>query len=197
MRFAVARQIGPLLAPLLSSARLVSMTASRTHGVAISSAFDAGNIEVVDDKGGVVGLKIKQDPYTELEKKNHMQWFALRATVTSEQMPAAPTKYEVLNAGDVSFPGAWEGTEIVASVDRKTWTRVESTTYDKARKVLCWEWQHTADAPSVYFAYFDLYSYERQLDLVAACAAATAPGSAALELRPSSTGRAQLLSASA
>ena len=151
------------------------MTAS-THGVSVSSAFDAGNIELVEQKGGVVGLRIKSDPYTELEKKHHMQWFALRATSAGEQ-PAAPTKYEILNAGDVSFAGAWEGSEVVASVDRQTWTRVESTTYDKARKALCWEWTHTADAPSVFFAYFDLYSYERQLDLVARCAAATgAPG---------------------
>ena len=38
---------------------------------------------------------------------------------------------------------------------------------------MCWTYAHTASTPSVYFAYFDPYDYERQLDLVARCAAAS------------------------
>ena len=44
---------------------------------------------------------------------------------------------------------------------------------DEERGVLSWQWSRTrplVDPPSVYFAYFDLYSYERHL--VAKCAAA-------------------------
>ena len=47
----------------------------------ISSTFDAGNIEVVSISDDVQ-LKIKPDPYTELEKKHHFQWFAFRAVVS-------------------------------------------------------------------------------------------------------------------
>ena len=59
------------------------------------------------------------------------------------------------------------------STDMRTWQRVESTTYDAAKGALCWDFDHSA-APSVIFSYFDLYPYERQLALVADCAAAGA-----------------------
>ena len=142
-----------------------------TGPVTISSCFDAGNAEVVGFSDVTVRLKIKADPYTVLEKKTHMQWFAFRATPSS----AATTKvkYELVNAGDVSFPDAWPGSEVCYSLDKKTWGRVKSTAYDGETKVLSWTFDHAA-SPSgagVYFAYFDLYPYERQLELVAKCAA--------------------------
>ena len=55
--------------------------------VSISDAYDAGRIDLVgirdrkDEKGDavaskVVSLRIKPDPYTELEEKSHFQYFA-------------------------------------------------------------------------------------------------------------------------
>ena len=112
----------------------------------------------------MVKLNIKPDPYTELEKKAHMQWFAFRATADS----AAETTvaYEIVNAKDCSFAAAWAGSSVCYSTDKETWKRVGSTAYDEASGVLHWEWTHAGTESSVYFAYFDLYSYERHLALV-------------------------------
>lgn len=182
MLFIASRSI---VASLLSVRR--SSTVAATAGgnlaggikgtVSVSSAFDAGNIDLVEQRDAV-RLRIRPDPHTELEDKTHMQWFAFRSTLDTGGQPGATTIYEIENAGDCSFPQAWVGSEVVVSHDRKSWWRVDSTQYDEASGTLSWEWEHTASQPSAYFAYFDLYPYERQLDLVARCAAATlsAPG---------------------
>ena len=80
--------------------------------------------------------------------------------------------YDV-DAGDASYADAWAGSKVCYSTDMRTWQRVESTSYDAAKGALCWDFDHSA-APSVIFSYFDLYPYERQLALVADCAAAGA-----------------------
>lgn len=167
-----------------AAATLLATTAKSRAGpsprsmVSISSAFDGGNIEPVSVESGLVRLKIKPDPYTDLEEKTHMQWFAFRAT--HDDKTEAVVTYEIENAGDCSFAVAWKGAEVVASFDKETWQRVPSTRYDEERGVLSWQWSRTrplVDPPSVYFAYFDLYSYERHLALVAKCAAAATSGS--------------------
>ena len=134
--------------------------------LSISAAFDAGNIKVVSTTATTAVLEIKPDPPTELEKKSHLQWFYFRATAAE---PGA-VHYEITNAATVSFPEAWDGTQVCVSTDRRVWTRVETTRYDGERGALCWSYEHTASTPSVYFAYFDPYDYERQLELVARCA---------------------------
>ena len=167
-----------LLGPrVLGSAILASAArhAAVRSIVTISDAFDSGNIELSGITDSTVQLKIKPDPFTELEKKSHSQWFAFRATGLAEH--AAATTYEIINAGNASYADAWVGSEVVASHDRISWVRVDSTKYDEERGALTWEWKHTSSSPSVFFAYFDIYSYDRHLDLVARCTAATnAPG---------------------
>ena len=113
----------------------------------------------------------------------HLQWFYFRATASEP----GTVQYEIANAAAVSFPLAWEGTQVCASTDRKVWTRVDATTYDEERGALCWSYAHTASSPSVYFAYFDPYDYERQLDFVARCAAA--PGARVRSLGQTLDGR--------
>ena len=157
------------LAPTLARSALRGV-AMKAPGVSISSTFDAGNIEVVSISDDVQ-LKIKPDPYTELEKKHHFQWFAFRAVVSAAI--TQPVKYSIVNAGDASYADAWAGSKVCYSTDMRTWQRVESTTYDATKGALCWDFDHSA-APSVIFSYFDLYPYERQLALVADCAAAGA-----------------------
>ena len=98
--------------------------------VTISSAFDAGNIEEVGrSESGAVQLRIKPDPYTELEKKAHMQWFAFRATFPCKAEATSQT-FEIVNAGDVSYPAAYDtcgATTVCVSTDRQRWTRSVST----------------------------------------------------------------------
>ena len=161
------------------AASLTRLPIRATHAagptaVSISTAFDAGNIELVGQDASTVRLRIMPDPYTELEQKQHMQWFAFRSTADGPR----DVTYAIENAGEASFPEAWPGSQVVASVDRKTWARVESTSYDADTGTLSWNWHSPAPAASVYFAYFDLYPYERQLDLVARCASMTRDGGA-------------------
>lgn len=71
----------------------------------------------------------------------------------------------VVNAGEASFPGGWEGYRAVASSDRKRWFRVEGTSFDKASGVLTID--HTPEKDAVYYAYFAPYPYERHQALIA------------------------------
>ena len=155
---------------LASSGRCV-LSRGVVSMVTVSDAFDSGNIErIAQPSSGNIELRIKRDPFTELEKKQHMQWFAFRATHAGEE-PASVT-YSIVNAHEASFPEAWPGYEVLASHDRETWRRVSSTKYDG--KALSWEWTHSGKPreSTVYFAYFDTYSYERHLSLLSRCAAA-------------------------
>ena len=165
--------------------------------VTISSAFDAGNIELVsvDARGGEAGtaplvrLKIKPDPFTELENKHHMQWFAFRACLSPDAIAKRVT-YEIVNAAEVSYPQAWPGSAVCFSVDKQRWDR-EPMVYDDQAMVLRWTFDHGAAAAlpgaGVYFAYFDLYPYERQLELVAKCGAV--PGATVRSLGQTLDGR--------
>merc|ERR1712232_219949 len=148
--------------------------------VSTSSAFDAGNIEVVEKTEDTVRLDIRADPYTELEEKQHMQWFAFRATVDQGDGPNT-IRYEICNAKDASYVEGWRGCSVCASLDRETWQRVASTGYDEDRGVLYWEWTHDGPTSSVTFAYFDLYPHERHLKLIASCATLATADKAALD----------------
>ena len=68
----------------------------------------------------------------------------------------------LLNASQAAFPGGWANYQAVASYDRETWFRVP-TSYDG--KVLTIS--HTPERDSVYYAYFEPYSWERHLLLLA------------------------------
>ena len=190
MRMLIARATTTLLA---ASARCSMRCGAARALVTISDAFDAGNIEHVGDSSleeasSSVQVRIKPDPFTELEGKSHMQWFAFRTTHDAASSEETVT-YEIANAGECSFAVAWRGAEVVASHDKETWRRVPSTRYDEERGVLAWDWTHTS-GESVYFAYFDLYSYERHLALVARCAAAAgAPGLSVRSLGQTLDGR--------
>ena len=133
--------------------------------MSISSAFDGGNIELVD-VGETVRLRIKPDVFTELEKKAHMQYFSFRAWCPTQKA----VKYEILNAGESSFPEAWPESTVCFSEDGGvSWKRNLSTDFDKAKGVL--SWTHSHDQKPVHFSYFPPYSYERNLELVSKCAA--------------------------
>lgn len=129
-------RIGRATAALLA----VSARSAARHGLArsvisVTDTFDSGNIECVESASDdAVRLRIKPDPFTELEKKSHMQWFAFRATVPREN-PMTVT-YTIENAGDCSFAVAWKGAEVVASTDRNTWRRIPSTRYDEVRPLV-------------------------------------------------------------
>lgn len=150
--------------------------------ISVSDAFDGGNIEhvdtVVDDSATgeedtiVVNLRIKPDPYTELEETNHFQYFSFRSTAftplpTTSGDNNATVTYRIVNAGDASYAVAWKGYTTFYSTDRVTWRRVLNTDYVDGQ--LTWTFPHV-DGQSVHFCYFPPYSYERHLDLISRCA---------------------------
>jgi len=144
--------------------------------VHISSAFDSGNIEVVDasdPSGKGVQLRVCPDVYTELERKSHMQWFHFKASNVSDGTDGTPaTKFCIQNAGKCSFPDAWPGTTVCASYDREEWFRVLDTTWNPTDGTLSWTWNRSAHPAAtskgafVWFAYFAPYSWERHLETI-------------------------------
>jgi murein tripeptide amidase MpaA len=151
--------------------------------LSVTSAFDGGNIAfsgIVTGANGEteVQLNIKDDEYTEFEKKSHKQWFYFRASGFVVEATAGDSDsvlFTILNAGQCSFPKAFNDYNVCASYDRKDWFRTPTTFNEETGKL---QWSFKSASSMVYFAYFEPYSHERHLDLIAACnaqASSTAP----------------------
>ncbi len=125
----------------------------------INSSFDGGNIEVVD-------LGDAANPKVRIRKDNEsdfLQWFYFRLI----DRRGAEITVDIVNAGEVTYAGGFEGYRAVASYDRETWFRVE-TAFDGKVMTL----RHTLEQDAIYFAYFAPFSMERHADLVASAAEA-------------------------
>ncbi|HJV85740.1 MAG TPA: M14-type cytosolic carboxypeptidase [Noviherbaspirillum sp.] len=121
--------------------------------IKISDQFDAGAIEVVDASNPeAITLNIRKD-----SQANFLQWFHFRLQGARDQ----PCTMRFLNAGNAAFPQGWSDYRAVASYDRKHWFRVP-TSYDGNVLTVT----HTPKRDSVYYAYFEPYSWERHLDLL-------------------------------
>ena len=84
----------------------------------IDSNFDSGNIDVVDiGDDNTAQLKIRKDAGDE-----HMQWFYFRVDGAKDQN----CTLKIVNAGQASYPKAWSGYRVCTSIDRQTWTRVDT-----------------------------------------------------------------------
>ena len=128
----------------------------------IDCAFDSGNIERLDSAvDGVVNLAIRKDASSDF-----LQWFHFRASGLKGQT----CRFNIVNAGDTTYPQGWDGFDVVTSSDRHFWYRTP-TQYDG--KCLSWE-VHQAETDALWFAYFAPYSTHQHTDLIAA--AATAEG---------------------
>eukprot|EP01030_Chromulinospumella_sphaerica_P017368 gene17368-17196_t len=121
--------------------------------IKISHQFDAGAIEVIraDDPANI-DLNIRKDSHADIT-----QWFYFRV----QGAKATPLTMNFLNAGSAAYPDGWKDYQAVASYDRENWFRVP-TRYDG--KVMTVE--HTPEYDSVYYAYFEPYSWERHLALL-------------------------------
>jgi murein tripeptide amidase MpaA len=120
----------------------------------ISSCFDGGAIEVesiVDAQQ--INLRIRKDSHADF-----LQWFYFRLQGARD----SSCRLRFLNAGDCSYPAGWQDYQAVASYDRVHWFRVP-TVFDG--QVLTIE--HTPESDSVFYAYFEPYSWDRHLDQLA------------------------------
>jgi murein tripeptide amidase MpaA len=129
--------------------------------LAISSAFDSGNIEVLKLDGPQgIELAIRRD-----NASDFYQWFHFRLTGAAGQ----PSRRRIMNAGGSAYAEGWKGYKACVSEDRANWLRTD-TSYDG--RVLTID--YTPQSNSAWFAYFAPYSMERHHDLIGE--AAQAPG---------------------
>lgn len=120
----------------------------------ISSQFDSGSIEVVSlEDPRNIELRIRKDTAAEFA-----QWFHFCLHGANGRNVVL----KFLNAGECAYPKGWEGYRVVASHDRQNWFRID-TEYDGHVMTA----QTVPQAQSIYFAYFEPYSHEQHLDLLA------------------------------
>ena len=119
----------------------------------ISCNFDAGAIDVVrTDDASDLAVNLRADSHADFR-----QWFYFRLQGARER----PVRIRVLNAGQATYVEGWRGYQAVASYDRESWFRVP-TTFDGTELVIA----HAPARDSIYYAYFEPYSWERHLSLL-------------------------------
>ena len=126
--------------------------------IAISSAFDSGSIEVLALDGTQADLAIRHDLAADGTRSEFLQWFHFR--VCGAERDGA--RLRIVNAGQTTYAGGWRDYRAVASWDRRLWERVE-TAFDGEVMTIDLP---PASGPS-YVAYFEPYSWERHLALLA------------------------------
>ena len=121
--------------------------------IKISQNFDAGAIDVVSTTDvDNIELRLRADSHAEFA-----QWFYFRLQGARDQ----EATIRILNAGEATYPDGWVNYRAVASYDRENWFRVETEFDGKVMSI-----HHTPDTDSVYYAYFEPYSWERHLALL-------------------------------
>lgn len=121
--------------------------------IKISAHFDAGAIDVQRaDSAQTIELKLRKDSHADIA-----QWFYFRLQGARGER----CTLRFLNAGESTYPDGWKNYQAVASYDRKNWFRV-ATAFDGSVMTI----SHTPQFDSVYYAYFEPYSWERHLELL-------------------------------
>lgn len=121
----------------------------------ISTAFDSGAIEVVNlEDPRNIQLNIRAD-----SASTFAQWFHFSLQGAAD----TPVVLKFLNAGQCAYAKGWEGYAVAASYDRQNWFRIE-TSFDGQVMTA----RTTPEKACIYFAYFEPYSWEQHLDLLAA-----------------------------
>ena len=119
----------------------------------MSDAFDSGAIDVVSaDRPDDIRVNIRADTHADFR-----QWFHFRL----QGGRGRACRLRFLNATACTYVDGWQGYRAVASYDRKRWFRV-ATAFDGVEMRV----EHTPERDSIYYAYFEPYSWERHLDLL-------------------------------
>ncbi len=129
--------------------------------IEIGSAFDSGAIEVVSVRGSLAELNIRHDVRADGSRSEFLQWFHLR--VSGVETTGATLR--VLNAGATTYPDGWRDYRAVGSVNRRAWLRLPTRFDGNVMAV------DVPPGPPTYVAYFEPYSWDRHLDLLADCVA--------------------------
>jgi murein tripeptide amidase MpaA len=140
-------------------ARLSRFSSARSDRTPrITSDFDGGAIEVVSaDDWERIELELRADT----RAPEFMQWFSF----CGEGGAGRPRRFQITNAGEATYPDAFEGYNACASYDGRYWFRLP-TTFDG--QVLTFE--HTSQFQRAYYAYFAPFSLDRHHELLALAA---------------------------
>lgn len=121
----------------------------------ISANFDSGNIRVIrQESPDDIELQLNKDNNSEFA-----QWFHF--CLDTEQL-MVPHTLKITGLKESAYPDAWDGYQAVASYDRETWFRIDSSFADGTL-----EMNHIPENRFTWIAYFAPYYYERHLDLIA------------------------------
>ena len=121
--------------------------------IKISHMFDSGAIDVVQaDSADRIDLNLRADSHADIH-----QWFHFRLQGARGQ--ACTLRF--LNAGQATYPKGFENYQVAASYDTENWFRVPTSFDGEVMTVT-----HTPELDSVYYAYFEPYSWERHLGLL-------------------------------
>lgn len=119
----------------------------------ISASFDGGSIQVLAaDEPANIQVRLRPDNAADFK-----QWFYFRV----QGAAYCPCVIDFGDVSDSAYPQGWEDYQAVASYDRQNWFRVP-TSYENG----CLKIEHTPLANSIYYAYFEPYSYEQHLNLL-------------------------------
>ena len=119
----------------------------------ITCQFDSGAIEVIDaSQPENLRLRLPADNAAPFR-----QWFHFRVSGVAN----TPLRMVFENARDAAYPD-WQDYRCLASYDRRHWFRIAATSLEPEGLVV----SHVPERDSVFYAYFEPYSYERHLELV-------------------------------
>ncbi|MCB2047681.1 MAG: hypothetical protein KDE32_05560 [Novosphingobium sp.] len=129
--------------------------------IAISDAFDSGNVEVLSVSGAQASLAIRKD-----RDSRFYQWFHFRVSGCAGR----EVTLRLTGLNGAAYPMGWPNYRAAMSFDRQDWLRADS------------HWDESADGGTLtirarppgdiaWFAYFAPYSLERHHDLVSRIAA--------------------------
>lgn len=120
----------------------------------INCLFDSGNIEVIDASDcNAIKLAIRNDSNSEFK-----QWFHFRG----HGEIGKTYHFEISNAKDSSYVDGWKDYQVAASYDGEYWFRVHAEFDDDKRLTF----SHQLEYSTIFFAYFEPYSYQRHLSLI-------------------------------
>lgn len=121
--------------------------------IAISGAFDSGNVAVTQTAGDTASVTIRPDAHSDF-----YQWFHFRVSGAGGR----PVTIDITNCAAAAYPRGWPDYSARVSEDREQW-RLAQTSY--ADGVLTIRHQPAGDA--FWLAYFAPYDFERHQRLVA------------------------------
>jgi murein tripeptide amidase MpaA len=121
--------------------------------LAVTSAFDGGNIRLVAIHGDRIDLEIAKD-----NQSDFYQWFYFRVTGGAGRA----LELNIVNCAGAAYPLGWQNYRACISTDRETWERIDTQYADGTLTI-----RTTPSTNSFWVAYFAPYTMERHHDLVA------------------------------